>query len=219
MTGLLLLSWRLHLVRVFFAVRALGPWGGVTYALVYAAATVFLVPGTILSLGAGSIYGPLYGVFIVMPGSLIGASLAFWLARRLGRERLEHRLLRREKLRVLDHAIASDGFRVILLMRLDPVFLPFAPLNYALGLTGVRFRDYFFASWVGMLPATILYVYFGSLLRLGALSKATPGPGASWRPWLFVPGAAVLIALFWIVRRGARKALREQGLNISERPA
>ena len=118
------------------------------------------------------------------------------------------------ELNALDRAVARNGFRVILLLRLDPIFLPFAPLNYALGLTGVRFRDYLLASWLGMFPASVLYVYFGSLLpHLSDLGAAALNPLASWRPWLLLTGVLVLVSAGLIVRRGARRLLHEQGLD------
>ncbi len=204
---------RREILDLLLWVRAMGTGGAIVYGLAYAAGTIVLFPGMLLTLGAGAIYGPLWGVLIVVPGSLAGASLAFLIARRIGRVPLERRLLRRLRLETLDRAVARHGFKVVLLIRLDPVFLPFAPLNYALGLTGVRFRDYLFASWLGMLPGTILYVYLGSLVpQLAGLGSEMPAAMGRWRPWLLLLGAAVLTALVIIVARAAGDILSQRGL-------
>ncbi len=198
-------------------VRSLGFPGAVLYGLIYVLSTVALLPGTILSLGAGAIYGPFWGTLIVVPASLTGAALAFLIARRLGRHRVERFLGGRAPLAALDRAMARDGFRLVLLMRLDPIFLPFAPLNYALGLTGVEFAKYVLASLLGMLPGSVLYVYLGSLVA--SLSQVVGGHvplPAGWRPWLLLFGMAALVALVVLLGRGTRRVWQER---VVERPS
>jgi len=207
-------AWRRETLDLLLWLRHLGALGALLYGAFYVLGTVALVSGTILTLGAGAIYGPLWGVLLVVPASLTGASLSFLAARRLGRRGLHRWLARHREMNALDQAVARNGFRVILLLRLDPIFLPFAPLNYALGLTGVGFRDYLLASGLGMFPASVVYVYFGSLLpHLSDLDAAALNPLASWRPWLLLAGVLVLVSVGLIVRRGARRMLHEQGLN------
>lgn len=209
----LIVAWRHDVVQLLLAVRGLGALGGVLYSLIYAAGTVVLVSGTMLSLAAGVLYGPFWGTLIVVPASLTGASASFLMARRLGRARLRQWVSQRARLDTLDRAVAQEGFRVILLLRLDPVFLPFAPLNYALGLTGARFRDYFLASWLGMFPASVLYVYLGSLVpRLADLNGGTWQPRAQWHLWMLAVGGAALAAVAVILQRSARRLLGQAEL-------
>jgi uncharacterized membrane protein YdjX (TVP38/TMEM64 family) len=111
----------------------------------------------------------------------------------------------------MDRAIARSGFKIVLLMRLDPVFLPFAVLNYALGLSRVRLRDYVFASWIGMLPATTLYVYLGSSVKNIAdlLQGKLPSTGF-WPQFLFWGGLVAAGILVYILTRIAHQALRAE---------
>ena len=132
------------------------------YIFGYIAATVLLIPGSVITLAAGFIFGLPIGTAIVSAGSVLGASAAFLLGRRFVREWVEHRIRQMPRFAALDRAAASSGFTIVLLTRLSPAF-PFNLLNYGLGITGVRFRDYLLGSWIGMLPGTILYVYIGTL--------------------------------------------------------
>ncbi len=111
--------------------------------------------------------------------------------------------------KIMDRAIGENGFKLVLLMRLQPVFLPFAILNYALGLTRVRLRDYVLASWIGMLPATTLYVYVGTSVKsISDLVQGRVPPADHWHQLLFWGGlvlSAVLVAIF---ARIAKQALQ-----------
>ncbi|HZN60242.1 MAG TPA: TVP38/TMEM64 family protein [Planctomycetota bacterium] len=149
-------------------VRAQGTWGPILLAAVYVPASVLLVPGSLLTIGAGVLFGVLVGTVAVSVGSVAGAVAAFVLGRTLARDWIEQKVARSTKFRAIDRAVAQQGFRIVLLTRLSPVF-PFTLLNYAFGLTKVSFRDYVVASWIGMLPGTVLFVYIGS--ALGSLSE------------------------------------------------
>ncbi len=132
------------------------------YILGYIVATVLLIPGSIITVAAGFIFGLPLGVAVVSAGSVLGATAAFLLGRSLVRAWVEERIRHLPRFGALDNATRTSGFSVVLLARLSPLF-PFNLLNYGLGLTGVSLRDFFFASWIGMLPGTILYVYIGTL--------------------------------------------------------
>src|ERR687883_71015 len=137
--------------------------GLVVLAAAYALACL-VVPGSLMTLAAGSLFGVVVGTAVVSLASVTGASLAFWLGRTLARDLVEKRLAGNPRFRALDQAVAAGGFKIVLLTRLSPLF-PFTLLNYAFGLTRVRFRDYVLASWVGMLPGTVMYVYLGSTVK------------------------------------------------------
>jgi uncharacterized membrane protein YdjX (TVP38/TMEM64 family) len=169
-----------------------------------------MVPGSALTPGAGLVYGTFIGVLIVSPASVLGATGSFLIARYFARDWVERRLRVYPKFSAIDRAVEKQGFKVVLLMRLQPV-LPFVLLNYALGLTRVRLRDYVVASWIGMLPATIVYVYIGSALKnvsdlfSGGMAKHSPAGLA-----LFWGGLAAGAVFLWLFTRMAKRALQEE---------
>ena len=142
-------------------VNGLGVWGPLVFILGYAAAVVCFVPGSVLTLAAGAIFGLRAGVVIVFAAAVLGSSAAFLVSRYLARGAIERRLAGNARFAAIDRAVGAQGRRIVFLLRLSPVF-PFTLLNYALGLTRVRFADYLLAS-IGMLPGTLLYVYYGKL--------------------------------------------------------
>jgi uncharacterized membrane protein YdjX (TVP38/TMEM64 family) len=160
-------------------VQAQGVLGPAIFVAGYAAAVVAFVPASILTLAAGAIFGVVEGTLYVLAAATLGSALAFLVSRYVARAAVEQRLSGNPKLAAIDRAIGAEGRKIVLLLRLSPAF-PFSALNYALGLTRVRFVDYLIAS-VGMLPGTLLYVYSGklagdvALLAGGASSPKGPG--------------------------------------------
>lgn len=190
-------------------VRTLGFWGALLYFLIYVAGTVLFVPGTALTLGSGLLFGVLWGTLLVSLASVSGATIAFLIARSFGREWTRKRIERYPKFKILDRAIGENGFKLVLLMRLQPVFVPFAILNYALGLTRVRLRDYVLASWIGMLPATTLYVYVGTSLKsISDLVQGKVPAAGHWHQLLFWGGLVLSAMLLAISTRIAKQALQ-----------
>lgn len=195
-----------RLETVLETVRDLGPWGPGALAAVYVLACVFFVPGSLLTLAAGFLFGVVLGTIAVSVGSTLGAAAAFLVGRFLARDWIEARVARNPRFQALDLAVAENGFKIVLLTRLSPVF-PFNLLNYAYGLTRVRFRDYFLATWIGMMPGTILYVYLGSLVeKLADLLAGKVESGSGGRA-LFLVGLAAAAAVAILVARAAKKAL------------
>lgn len=186
--------------------KGLGAWGPIVLAAIYVPACVFLVPGSLVTLAGGALFGVVQGTIAVSVGSVAGASAAFFVGRFLARDWIESRVARNPKFRAIDQAVGEQGFKIVLLTRLSPVF-PFNLLNYAYGLTRVRFRDYLLASWIGMLPGTILYVYLGSLA--GEVANAAVGDRqrtpAEWT--LYGVGLAATVVVTIFVTRVARQAL------------
>src|SRR5262245_42398703 len=158
-----LVFFRPYIADFVARVRDLGWWGPLVFAAVYAV-TGLVIPGSILTLAAGFAFGVVLGTVVVSAASVTTAALAFWLGRTLARGWVEAKVAASPKFRAIDQAVAENGFKIVLLTRLSPAF-PFTLLNYAFGLTKVRFRDYLVASWLGMLPGTVLYVYLGSTAR------------------------------------------------------
>jgi uncharacterized membrane protein YdjX (TVP38/TMEM64 family) len=179
------------------------------YILLYIAAATLMLPGSIITLGAGFLFGLPAGTAIVSAGSVLGATAAFLLGRFFARDWVAERTARLPRFRVLDQATSRDGFLIVLLTRLSPLF-PFNLLNYALGLTAVRLRDFVVASWIGMLPGTVLYVYLGTLAQ--DLTMLTSGAlrGGSYGVVLFVIALAATLFLTLVLTRRATQALNAQ---------
>ena len=189
--------------------KSMGPTGGVVYALFYIAGTALFFPGLPLTLGAGFLYGAVIGTLVVSPASVAGASLAFLIARYFARGWVTRRLKKYPQAAAIDRAIEKNGFKAVVLLRLQPV-LPFNILNYALGLTSIRLRDYMLASWIGMFPATVLYVYLGSVMNdISDLLRGRPNSGMAGR-FLLWGGLAAIVVLVWWLGRIAKKALRDE---------
>lgn len=185
-------------------IQAAGAVGAAVFAGAYLVATVGMLPGALLTLGAGFVYGPVVGTLLVSPVSVLAATCAFLLGRTAARRWVAGRLAALPRFDAVDRAVGGAGFRIVLLLRLSPLF-PFTVLNYALGLTRVRLRDYVAASWLGMLPGTILYVYLGSLITSASeLARGGAGAATSWTYWLGL-GASLAVAI--VVTRTARAAL------------
>ena len=189
-------------------VESLGALGPIVFMLGYVAATVAFIPGSVLTLAAGAIFGLGQGVIYVMIGATTGASLAFLLARFVAREAIAQRVAGNPRFAAIDRAVGREGFKIVILLRLSPVF-PFNMLNYGLGLTKVRFADYVLAS-VGMLPGSLLYTYSGfvagDIVRLASDAGPERGPGYYT---VVALGLAATIAVTTIITRTARRAIRE----------
>jgi len=188
-------------------VQALGPAGYLLYAVVYAVCCVLFVPASVLTLGAGAIYGLGVGVGVVVLGATLGATLSFLLARTLLRGRIERMTRDNARFRALDRAIANQGAKIVLLVRLAPIF-PFTYINYAFGLTGIATLPYVLASLVGMLPGTFAYVYLGA-----AAAGAAAGNVDTTRKLVQIVGAIAALVVTIFVARLATRAIREAGVT------
>ena len=197
-------------VRLFLDwVRGLGLLGPIVLGVAYIVACVFFVPGFLLTLGAGTLFGVVTGAITVSIASTLGATAAFLIGRYFARDAIAARVARYPSFQAIDEAVAREGWKIVGLVRLSPVF-PFNLVNYAFGLTRVSLRNYAIASWIGMMPGTLLYVYIGSLLG----DFATLGAGSRTRSpaeWAFYAlGLCATIAVTIYVTRLARRALAER---------
>ena len=176
----------------------------ILFIALYLIATVLVIPGTILTLAAGFTFGVPVGAVLVSAGSLAGACAAFVVGRFFARDWVAGRVATWRTFGALDKAAGQAGFSIVLLTRLSPVF-PFNLLNYAFGLTAVRFRDYLFGSWIGMAPAIVLYVYIGSAAQ--SLAELVDGDiEAGMSGWVLFAGGliATLILTVFITRKATR---------------
>jgi uncharacterized membrane protein YdjX (TVP38/TMEM64 family) len=190
-------------------VSGLGAWGVLLYILIYILACVLLLPGSILTLGAGVLFGVVKGSMVVSVAATSGATCAFLVGRYLARGWVAEKIARYPRFQAIDEAVGREGWKIVGLTRLSPVF-PFNLLNYAYGLTRVSLRDYFWASWIGMLPGTVLYVYLGALAGDLAL-LGTQERARSQVEWLFyLVGLAATVVVTVYVTRLARSALAKK---------
>ena len=189
-------------------VEGLGIWGPAVFILGYMTATVAFIPGSLLTLAAGAVFGIVQGTAYVLVGATLGAAAAFLVSRYFARGAIEQRVADHPRFGAIDRAVGAEGFKIVLLLRLSPVF-PFNLLNYALGLTRVRFTDYALAS-IGMLPGSLLYTYYGKLAGyVATLAGGAPiARGAGYYAVLGL-GLAATILVTTLVTRTAGRALRQ----------
>ena len=191
---------------LFSWLRQAGALGVLVYAAAFALAAICLVPGSILTVGAGVAYGLVWGTINASTASAAAATAAFLVARTVARQRVARWAASDPRFAALDAAVGDHGLKLVILVRLSPL-IPFNVLNYALGLTRVRLRDYALGSFLGMLPVTLLYVYIGSLAgELSSLARgaATGGP---WPHAVQALGLAATVASTVYLTRLARRAL------------
>jgi uncharacterized membrane protein YdjX (TVP38/TMEM64 family) len=190
----------------------LGPWGPITFLGLYILATILFIPGAILTLGAGVVFGAIAGSIYVFIGATLGATIAFLAARYLVRGHISRQIENHPKFQAIDQAVAREGFKIVLLTRLSPIF-PFNLLNYVFGITQVSLKNYFLGS-VGMIPGTMMYVYLGSLVgnlaMIGTKEQPT-SPTAEAVKWgMRVIGLIATVAVTLYVTHFARKALAKR---------
>ncbi len=178
-----------------------GAWGYVIFIATYALATVLFFPGSLLTIGAGLAFGLWRGFAVVSAGSTLGAALAFLVARYFLRDKVEAAAKNHPQFAAMDEAIGQGGWKMVALLRLSPL-LPFNLSNYLYGITKVRFRPYVAASWIGMMPATFLYVFLGAAGKQAAAGTDT-GP---WQWVLFGAGLVATVGVTLWISRLAYKA-------------
>jgi uncharacterized membrane protein YdjX (TVP38/TMEM64 family) len=188
-------------------IRGAGLRGVLFFWAVYVVSTVFMLPGSLLTMLAGFAYGPLVGLLVAWPASMTGATVAFLLGRTVMRDWVRRSIATSPRSRGLDEAVGREGFKLVLLLRLSPL-VPFNVLNYALSLSSIPLRRYVIASAIGEIPGAWFYVYLGSIVTTGAeltsgASRATP-----LRTALYAVGFAATAILAIVTTRIANRALK-----------
>ncbi len=199
-----------HWLRSFNdRVGQMGLAGIFIFIAVYAAATVLLAPGVILTIGAGFAFGLWKGFLAVSAGATLGASLAFLVARFVARDKIEAMARRNTKFQRIDNAIGKQGAKLVFLLRLSPV-IPFNLSNYFYGLTAVKFWPYVLASWIGMMPGTFLYVYIGTAGKAAVAAAGGEAVKHGWQYWTFmsIGLVATIVVTIWVTKI-ARDALKK----------
>ena len=163
--------------------------------------------------GAGFVFGALWGTVAVSLGSTLSAGLAFLIARYFARDRVSSLARKNAKFAAVDDAIGRQGWKIVFLLRLSPL-MPFSASNYLYGLTAVRFWPYVLASWIGMLPGTVLYVYLGAAGKAGLQAAASQGtPQTPVQTVFLAAGLVSTLVVTWYASRIARKALQETRIS------
>jgi uncharacterized membrane protein YdjX (TVP38/TMEM64 family) len=191
-----------------FRVSEAGPWGPILFILTYVVACVAFMPAVLLTLGGGILFGVLWGTVYVTLGATLGASCAFLISRYLARDWVESRLASNLKFRVLNEAVEREGWKVVLLLRLSPMF-PFVALNFIFGLTRIPLGQFFLATLIGIVPAIAMFAYLGRLIgdlaQLGHHPPLAAGTG-----WLVpVVGLVSAVVITLAIGRLARRALNQ----------
>jgi uncharacterized membrane protein YdjX (TVP38/TMEM64 family) len=189
-------------------IESLGAIGAVAFIGIYIVATVAFLPGSILTLGAGVVFGVWLGALYVFIGATLGATAAFLVGRYLARNWVTQKIANNDKFNAIDRAVGKEGLKIVVLTRLSPIF-PFNLLNYAFGLTGVSIKDYIIGS-LGMIPGTLMYVYIGSLAgNLALIGTATQPTNPTLQWTIRIVGFIATIAVTVYVTRIAKQALNE----------
>jgi uncharacterized membrane protein YdjX (TVP38/TMEM64 family) len=188
-------------------IKSLGSWGWLIFAAVYILGTLLLVPGSVLTFAGGLAFGLAIGFPLVMVSATIAATLAFLVARHLAYHKVEAMMQDRPKFKAIQSAVSEGGWKVVALLRLSPV-LPFNLQNYFYGITDLKLRDYVAATFVGIMPGTLLNVY------VGAAGKAASGQGASTLEWSFLAvGLVATVVVGVLVMKKAKAKLKEHGVG------
>jgi uncharacterized membrane protein YdjX (TVP38/TMEM64 family) len=194
---------------VVLRVAHMGPWGVALFIAAYVAAAITLAPAFLLTFAAGAIFGLWRGTLIVYFASLLGSIAVYGLAAPLAQGRIMRRLERDARVAAVRRAVVSDALWVMFLLRLSPL-VPYVLLNYALAVSGVRFKDFVLAS-VGMVPAIVMYAYYGKIVGDVAKLAAGVSPPRGMAYWTLV--AIGLVATIWathMITRAARRAMEQQ---------
>jgi uncharacterized membrane protein YdjX (TVP38/TMEM64 family) len=186
------------LQRALEWIQDLGAWGPLAFVVVYVIAVVLFVPASLFTVGAGFLFGLLRGSAYVLLAAMMGANLMFVIGRYFARDWVARKTISHPKFKAIDDAVAREGWKIVALIRLAPVF-PFSVMSYAFGLTRIPLGQYFLANFT-MIPGTMMYVYFGTIARDLTDKVAAP----PWTRWLV---GAITLLVVWYVTRFAKRAL------------
>ncbi|MFU8803776.1 MAG: FAD-containing oxidoreductase [Bradymonadaceae bacterium] len=187
-------------------IRGMGVSGAVVFAAAYIVATILFIPGSLLTIAAGFLFGLVWGAVLVSAASTLGALAAFFLGRYIARDAVHEKIEDYPRFNAIYRAVGKESFKVILLARLVPV-IPYNFLNYAFGLTDASWRKYLTASWLGMIPGTIAYVYIGAVAGSLTQALAADGPPQWMNLGLYALGAVGVLGGSWLLTKRARSEL------------
>ncbi|QLE56163.1 TVP38/TMEM64 family protein [Nostoc sp. TCL26-01] len=192
-------------------VQSLGIFGPIAYIIIYNLATLLFIPGSLLTLKGGCLFGVFWGSIYVLFAATVGAILAFLIGRYLSRDWVSQQIEKYPKFQTIDQAVAREGWKIVLLTRLSPLF-PFNLLNYAFGVTQISLKDYTLGS-LGIIPGTVMYVYIGSLATDLAMINSNHQPVTAetqmWQLIMQILGLIATVGVTVYVTKIAQKALAQ----------
>jgi uncharacterized membrane protein YdjX (TVP38/TMEM64 family) len=195
---------------VVLKVVELGPWAPVLFVLIYIVAAVTLAPAFFLTVAGGAVFGVWQGSLLVFVGASLGASAVYALASPLASIRWMRRVTSDQRVAAVRNAVAGGGVRVMLLLRLSPL-VPYSILNYALALSGVRYAD-FLVALLGMIPAIVLYTYYGKVVGdVAALAAGVSPPRGLEYYVLLAVGLVTVVVSTTMITRAARREMERHG--------
>jgi uncharacterized membrane protein YdjX (TVP38/TMEM64 family) len=189
---------------IIVRLASMGPWAPVLFVVAYVLASILLAPAFLLAFAAGAVFGLWRGTLVIFTGAVLGASAVYALASPLAESRVLRRVSRDPRVNSVRAAVANNSLWIMFLLRLSPI-VPFVLLNYALALSGVRYRDFALAT-AGMLPTIIVYVYYGKVV--GDVAKVAAGVVPPRGPGYYTVVAVGLIATVLATRSITRAAKR-----------
>lgn len=183
--------------RVTDAIENLGVWGPVAYVALFVTLCVFCIPSVFLTIAGGALFGLGWGFLYAWLGAQLGASIAFFISRRVAHDWVARRLHRLPLLSAVEEAVSTEGWKIVGLLRLAPG-APYFLLNYLFGLTRVRYKGYVLATMVSSVPGILTFVYLGSLGHMAASGRIR-----TWWDWVLygVGLAAIALASYLVARR------------------
>ncbi|WP_066426393.1 TVP38/TMEM64 family protein [Anabaena sp. 4-3] len=192
-------------------VESLGIFGAIAYIIIYNLATLLFIPGSLLTLKGGCLFGVFWGSVYVLIAATVGATLAFLIGRYLTRDWVARQIAKHPKFQAIDQAVGKEGWKIVLLTRLSPIF-PFNLLNYAFGVTQISLKDYILGS-LGIIPGTVMYVYIGSLatnLAMADINHQQVTPETQIMQWVIQGlGLMATVGVTVYVTKIAQKALAQ----------
>lgn len=197
-----------YVIQLEQKIGAMEFWGAVLYPLLYAACNVLLLPGGVLAIGSGLFFGLWWGFFLNVLGNVAGAAVSFFLSRKLGRGWVAKKFLKHRKWAALDEAIAHDGWKIIFLSQVHPLF-PSSLLNYLYGVTRIRFRTCMLWIALGQTPGLFLYAYLGTLAQHGLRIWQGKSHPQTWEYVTWLGGLLLTITVTMVLGRLALRLLAE----------
>ena len=197
-----------YIVQLQQRIGAMEFWGAVLYPLLFAACNVLLLPGGVLAIGSGLCFGLWWGFFLNVVGNTSGAAVSFFLSRKFGRGWVARKFLRHRKWATLDEAIARDGWKIIFLSQVHPLF-PSSLLNYLYGVTRIRFRTCMLWIALGQTPGLFLYAYLGTLAQHGLRIWQGKSHPQMWEYVVWIGGLLLTLAVTTSLARLALRMLAD----------
>ena len=202
-------GWLHHIVAGMRFIQASGAWGWVLFIGVYALCCLLFIPGSVLTIAAGAVYGFFGGTLLVLAGNGLGSLLCLLVTRYLFRGWATRLFNKHKKWNAVMDAVQHDGWKIVFLTRLSPI-MPFSLINYSLGLTRISAWHFLLATELGSVPAIAVYVYFGTLMGNLAMIRNDLRHHGAWYWTAQGVGLAVAVGVTIYVTRMASKALNQR---------